>query len=107
MSNEPGDRAVFVERTFEAASGDIVCRFYRPRPDGENFRCDYEIAWPDRRRARYAMGVDSAQALVLAMEVVHADLLSSPERKAGGLTWLGQQGLGLPLSEGLRDLIEE
>ena len=107
MTSKPADRPSVLERRFESAEGEVVCRFYRPRFDGQDFRCDYEIVWPDRRRASYAMGVDDVQAMLLAMQKAHADLLTSPERAAGGLTWLGQKGLGLPIADTLRDLADE
>ncbi len=89
---------VFVERQFELGDGaTVVLRFLRPEPDGNDYRCDYKIVWPDRERSAYAMGVDAVQALLLAMQRAHMDLLVSPERKAGSLLYLGERDLGLPL----------
>jgi hypothetical protein len=89
---------VFIERQFELGdSATVVLRFLRPEPDGDDYRCDYKIIWPDRELSAYAMGIDAVQALLLAMQKAHAYLLASPERKAGTLLYLGEHDLGLPL----------
>jgi hypothetical protein len=89
---------VFIQRQFELATGsEVFVRFHRPAPDDDDFRCNYEIIWPDRKRASYAVGVDEVQALILAIQKAHVDLLSSPEADRGELSWLGSPDLGLPL----------
>jgi hypothetical protein len=89
--------AVFVERQFElAGEARVIVRFFRPELDDDAYRCDYKIIWPDRERTFNGVGVDGVQALILAMKMAHADLLSSPEAKAGHLSWLGEGDLGLP-----------
>jgi hypothetical protein len=60
------------------------------------FRCDYEIAWPDQKRVFHAYGVDAVQALILALRMVHAELLTPPEGRGGQIRWLGSNDLGLP-----------
>jgi Domain of unknown function (DUF6968) len=88
----------FIQRRFDLGnSAGVYIRFDRPAPDGDDFRCNYEVVWPDRRRAFYAVGVDELQALFLAIQMAHADLVSSPEGKRGELSWLGSRDLGLPL----------
>ena len=53
----------------------ILVQWMKPRPDGRDWRCDYSIAWPTRPMRRgYAMGVDSTQALVLALSMASAEL---------------------------------
>lgn len=92
----------FVERRFELrVGGAVTVHLFRPEPDGDDWRCAYRIIWPDRERRSQAFGVDGLQALFLAMQKVHADLLASPENKAGALTWLAERDLGLPLPRGL------
>jgi hypothetical protein len=84
---ELGDPVVL--RVFTIESRDVPCRFFKPRSDGDDFRCDYEIVWPDGQARRfYAMGVDSVQALLLAMSNAHADLLTSPEGRRRAITFL-------------------
>jgi hypothetical protein len=93
------DANPFLERSFEADSTELTVRFYRPGPDpsGIDYRCDYAIEWPVGRRTGFACGVDEIQALILAMQRAHVDLLSSPAYAAGTLLWLGMRELGLPL----------
>ena len=89
----------FIERRFEIGGKAVVLRFMRPERDGDDcYRCHYRITWPDRERNFFGFGVDEVQALYVAMHNAHADLLASPEGRAGLLTWLGQQDLGLPLA---------
>jgi len=56
----------------------------------------WSIAWPDRHRNSYSCGVDSVQALSLAMRIVHVELIESDLYKGGALTFLGHRDLGLP-----------
>ena len=89
---------VFIERRFELGdSATVTVRFLRPEPDGNDYRCDYKIVWPDRERSSYAMGIDAVQALLLAMQKAHVELQVSPEYKAGALCYLGERDLRLPL----------
>lgn len=72
----------------------IVAEWMRPVRDRGDWRCDWVIHWVDRGEERgYSMGVDSAQALLLAMELVRGRL----EDHAPPARWLdGHNGLGLP-----------
>ena len=95
--------SVFVERRLELkGTQGVLVQFFRPVPDRGDYRCDYKIIWPDRVRTFYGMGIDGTQALILAMQNAHVDLLSTSESKAGLLTWCGERSgkrsLGLPLA---------
>jgi hypothetical protein len=88
-----------IERRFELGeASEVVMRLSLPVQCDADFRCDYEIAWPDRKRVFCAFGVDAVQALVLALGMVRAELLNSPEGRGGQIRWLGSDDLGLPLS---------
>ncbi|WP_425280303.1 DUF6968 family protein [Methyloferula stellata] len=52
--------------------------------------------WPDRIRTFQAIGIDEVQALILALKMVHAELLYSQEGRLDELRWLGSKDLGLP-----------
>jgi hypothetical protein len=92
-------KPAFIERRLELkGTQGVVVQFFRPVPDRGDYRCEYKIIWPDRERTFYGMGIDEVQALILAMQNAHADLLSTPESKAGLLTWCGERNLGLPLA---------
>jgi hypothetical protein len=92
MNEEP-----FVERIFESGDDVVTTRFLQPTlaPGGE-FQCRWAIVWPDRVQQRYTCGQDGMQALMLAMKMVHSELLESDLYKAGSLTYLGQRDLDLP-----------
>ncbi|WP_108046364.1 hypothetical protein [Bosea sp. 124] len=91
--------AVIASRTFELGrSGHVEVSFFAPVPDGNDWRCDYRIEWPDRTRSYRAFGIDSVQALLLAMKAVQAELTYAPETLNEGLTWLGDADLDLPKS---------
>ena len=78
-----------------------MIRFLQPQRNGDAFRCDYQIDWPDRQRQFHGFGVDAVQALMLAMMMARVELLTSPEGKAGALLWFGRRELGLPSEETL------
>lgn len=87
----------FIERQFELGDRNLVVRFYTPaKAPGGEFQCWYSIGWPDGGVRRYACGLDSVQALMLAMRTVHSDLVESDAYKAGRLTWCDQADLDLP-----------
>ena len=86
----------FVQRTYRLDGPELMCRFYRPISDGQDFSCRYEIAWPDGPRSRNAWGVDSVQSLLLAMQTVHSDLLHHQESDGLHIRWLDGKELGLP-----------
>ena len=105
----------------EAATGEVICereflaliggegfpllvQWMKPahdkrRTDDESapWRCDYVIHWPDQpARRRYAMGVDSTQALILALSIVETELQTGP----WPVRWFDDiKSLGLPVLE--------
>ncbi|TIV51421.1 MAG: hypothetical protein E5V88_16490 [Mesorhizobium sp.] len=95
----------FVQRTFSVDGTEVTCRFFLPEAEqGRDFHCRYEIAWPEGSRSRKAYGIDEVQALLLAMQMAHADLLSERERNGRQVLWLDQRSLGLPIANSIRDL---
>ena len=93
----------FVQRTFTVDDQDVMCRFFQPEAGDRDFGCRYEIEWPEGLRSRRAYGVDEVQALLLAMEMAHVELLVARNRNARRISWLDQRRLGLPVSEAIRD----
>lgn len=93
---------VIAEREFEyQAPGaespqTIVVRLGRPEPDGNDWRVPFELRGPgpDEVRSAAMWGVDSMQALVLALGIIRTELGIYARR--GRLTWLGGDELGLP-----------
>lgn len=89
---------VFIERRLDLKNGEVVSvRFHRPMPDGDDYHCDVEILWPNYRRHLRLFGIDGVQAMLLAMQGAHIELLTSTEYIAGNLTWLGEHHFNLPL----------
>lgn len=97
------DSEPFVERTVNVDGQQVFCRFFRPEPDGSSFRCRFEIDWPEGVRSKAAGGVDEVQALLLAMQAAHTDLLAARENGGRNVSWLDERSLGLPLAKSIRD----
>jgi hypothetical protein len=77
----------------------VVVAVGRPYPidGGENYECPFTIDGMMATSLRSAKGVDSVQALSLALSIIGASLYTSREYKAGELTWFaGQDDLGFP-----------
>lgn len=63
---------------------DIVVRKPEPEPSGKAWTCRYEVDWPEGSKARDAYGLEALQALVLALEMIGAEILCqrlSPRRQ--------------------------
>ena len=91
------DEAAFVERKFDLDGSELVVRFYLPaKAPGGEFQCRWSIAWPGREVGRSACGEDGVQALMLAMQSVHSELVESDAYKARRLTLWDQADLDLP-----------
>lgn len=71
----------------------VVAEWARPVRERVAWRCDFTIHWPHRDEMRgCAVGVDSTQALLLAM----AKLAGRVELEVLDAEWLDSGGLGLP-----------
>ena len=95
--------------TLEVDGRDVAVpvTLYAPVDQTDHWSCDYEIGWPDRRTRHRANGIDSVQALLIAMQMVGVELYTSEAHKSGRLR-LDEPGggYGFPLSYGVRDLYE-
>jgi hypothetical protein len=72
--------------------------------ENEEFRCGYRILGLGDDRMKYASGVDSMQALYLALQRIGIDLYTSQPGKSGRLRWLDQRDLGFPVPSSMSDL---
>jgi hypothetical protein len=89
-------------------SGDIEVpvRLFQPEDNNEMWICRYEIDWPDQTRSRFAAGVDAFQALILALQMIGAEIYTSKYHKSGSLQWFEPgRGYGFPVTGNLRDLL--
>lgn len=99
---DPLLEGVACERTYQVlVDGQpqpLFCRWFVPEPHPEgDWHCRIELTWPDGRvQKTYAGGVDSTQALLLALDKVLAVILTSDE----SIGWFQEHDdLGLPLQE--------
>lgn len=66
-------------------------KVFMPEPTARGeWRCNYEISWPGFRHAHWTAGIDSWQAVELAMRGVAADIELTDDFKAGRIGSLGQ-----------------
>ena len=89
-----GERAFTVEGQPDVI---VVVRLGKPvarKP--ADFRCPYEIEHQGDRTLRYAIGIDSIEALRSALKMIAADIGALNRGLGGGLRWLEtSQDLGL------------
>ena len=76
---------------------------YAPVVDRDDFRCEYEITDQGKIvKGGYALGVDTLQAMILALQKVGADIVYSDYGRERKLYWNDQNDdLGLLLPRGL------
>jgi hypothetical protein len=74
----------------------------KPEPcsDGVDWYCPHQTLGIGSGKIRYAVGVDSVQALILGLSMVGAELYASEEYESGRLSWDGGArtgNLGFPV----------
>jgi hypothetical protein len=85
----------------------ITVGIFAPKHDGDAWSCTYEIDWPEGQQSMTAWGFDSVQALVVALQMIGADVYSSSYHKSGRLMLEAPgKGYGFPVVSSLRDLLE-
>ena len=98
---------IIAERVIQVSGSDktdVLVRIFSPKKQQKDWSCQYEIDWPDQLITRKIHGVDSAQALVLAIYMVGTELYSSSYHKQGRLTLDGKKGdFGFPVPKLIRD----
>ncbi|GLQ95250.1 DUF6968 family protein [Dyella acidisoli] len=90
--------SVIAKRTLQAKDGrEIEIIFGTPEefPDGKDFYCPFQVIGLGDERVRYAGGVDSMQALLLALKKLSYYITSRDEVMNGEVQWLGEPDLGL------------
>jgi hypothetical protein len=93
----------------QRSSADInipVSLFVPERESDGVWFCKYEIEWPDGKWVSRAGGIDSIQALFLALQMIGTDIYTSNYHKSGQLfVDSPNQGYGFPVPITLRDLM--
>lgn len=77
-------------RTLEWAGADLRVVIFHPVPDGDDYRCEFSIQGSSLDVHGRAIGIDSVQALQLAMVRVGTQLERLSTAGHGGLMWLGE-----------------
>ncbi len=71
-----------------------------------NWICRFEIDWPEGKAERWGAGVDAIQAQLIALQMIGAEIYTSPHHDASLLSWFEPgQGYGFPVSNNIRDLL--
>ena len=85
---------------------EVPVRIVAPEPEGENWSCRFEVGWPDGTWNMAAGGVDAAQALHIALQLIGAQIYASDHHASGRLMWLEPgKGYGFPVPDSIRDLL--
>jgi hypothetical protein len=88
------------------APDQIAVRVFAPIPQPIDWSCHVEIDWPDRLWAHDAVGIDSVQAVDLALRMIGTTLYTSDFHATGRLVWLKKgAGYGFPVPNAIRDLL--
>jgi hypothetical protein len=83
---------------------DIAIRIFAPEGGGRAWSCRYEIDWPEGMQVMQAFGVDAVQAILLAFQMIGADIYTSSYHKSGRLMFDEPgQGYGFPVPASIRD----
>ena len=84
----------------------IAIKIHQPEKREKAWSCRYEIDWPEGAQAFEAIGFDALQALVLALQMVGAEIYSSAYHREGRLrAYDNEKGYGFPVAASLRDLL--
>jgi hypothetical protein len=84
----------------------IPIRIYAPQQKDEAWSCNYQIDWPEGTQTMSSWGIDSVQALILALQMIGADIYTSSYHKSGNLMFEAPgRGYGFPVAKSLRDLL--
>lgn len=85
---------------------DIPIRISAPVQEGNAWSCRYEIGWPEGNETMNATGADSVQAILVALQMIGADLYTSNYHKTGRLLFGSPgRGYGFPVTNNIRDLL--
>ena len=85
----------------------IPIRLFSPlRLGSGTWTCRYEVGWPDRPSVNEGSGVDAIQAIIVALQMVGAEIYTSNYHEAGMLYLdAAGHGYGFPVPHAIRDLL--
>lgn len=98
---------VIARRVFDCGEMNVMLEIGTPyrMGQGPDCWCPYRISGLGCGEVKRVGGVDSMQALYLAMQAAAADLYSSNAAREKILEWLGSTDLGLPVRDVIADLV--
>jgi len=99
---------VIARREFELGdSGKVILEVGTPYPvdDGKTWFCPYRILGLGNERVKRTGGIDSVQAVYMALQMAGTDLYTSDPSRQKELTWCGQLNLGLPVPKTIADMV--
>lgn len=88
MSKLSEARDVVARRKLTFGQREIVVSVERPVSDNDDFICCYVIEIEDEEKCGHAMGMDSVQAIQLAMKSIGIDLSAIARAAEQEITWL-------------------
>lgn len=103
---------LIAERRLEILDGKnrhaVDIRIFQPQKVADHeWRCEYEIGWPNAARRFAGHGIDSVQALNIALQMVGTEIYTSTYHRAGKLHYDRLPGgYGFPVAANCRDLLE-
>jgi uncharacterized protein DUF6968 len=90
----------------EGGTVEVSIRIFAPEPAEVDWSCRFEIDWPDEKLTRNAVGIDAVQALLLALQMIGAQIYASDHHESGRLIWHEPgRGYGFPVPSTIRDLL--
>lgn len=92
--------SVIAKRTLQAKDGreiEIIFGLPEKFPGDDDFYCPFQLVGLGDEKVRYAGGVDSMQALILALKKLSYYVSSLDEVKNGEIQWLDGSNLDLGL----------
>jgi hypothetical protein len=85
---------------------EIPIRIHAPERAEVDWICRFEIEWPEGRVERWGAGSDAVQSLVIALQMIGAEIYANRHHESGHLAWLAPgRGYGFPVTNNIRDLL--
>lgn len=85
---------------------EIPVRLFAPEIAKIDWICRFEIDWPQGKAERWGAGSDAVQALLIALQMIGAEIYASDYHESGRLRWLVPgRGYGFPVTNNIRDLL--
>lgn len=75
-------------RILRCGDATVCVRIAKPVEDRGDYRCDYVLDFAGEQLSRSVFGMDSVQALQLALKKIAVDLISVSKRLNAPISWL-------------------